>query len=254
MAATLDLKGTLALVTGASRGLGRAIALALAEAGADLALVARGATDLGRVAAEATRHGVRAEALTADLRREPDIEAMVEATVRAFGRIDVLVNNAGISGEVKPFLELASGEWDDVLAINLRAPALCARAVARRMVEQGGGRIINVASIAALTPITRLAPYCASKAGLVQLTRVMALELARHRVWVNAICPGYFSTPMNEEFFASPPGRELIQRAIPMRRLGDPAELAPMVVFLASAASSFMTGSVVVVDGGQTLT
>jgi NAD(P)-dependent dehydrogenase (short-subunit alcohol dehydrogenase family) len=111
-----------------------------------------------------------------------------------------------------------------------------------------------VASIAALTPITRLAPYCASKAGLVQLTRVLALELARHRVWVNALCPGYFSTPMNEEFFASPPGRELIQRAIPMRRLGDPAELAPMVVFLASAASSFMTGSVIVVDGGQTLT
>jgi NAD(P)-dependent dehydrogenase (short-subunit alcohol dehydrogenase family) len=254
MAATIDLRGTVALVTGASRGLGRAFALALAAAGADLGLVARGADDLGRVAREAAAQGVRAEVLIADLRREPDVAAAVDGTVRAFGRIDVLVNNAGISGEVKPFIDLAPGEWDAVLDMNLRAPMLCAQAAARQMVEQGGGRIINVASIAALAPITRLAPYCASKAGLVQLTRVMALELARHKVWVNALCPGYFATPMNQEFFQSPPGRELIQRAIPMRRLGDPGELAPMVVFLASPAAGFMTGSVVVVDGGQTLT
>jgi 2-deoxy-D-gluconate 3-dehydrogenase len=253
MAMTIDLKGTAALVTGASRGLGRAMALALAEAGADLALAARGAGDLGQAAAEAARHGGRVEAIPADVRREGDVETLVERTVQAFGRLDVLVNNAGISGEVKPFLDLAPGEWDDVLATNLRAPAFLAQAAARRMVAQGGGRIINVASIAALTPLTRLAPYGASKAGLVQLTRVLALELARHRVWVNVVCPGYFATPMNQEFFASLPGQELIQRAIPMRRVGAPAELGPLVVFLASTASSFMTGSVIVVDGGQTL-
>ncbi len=127
------------------------------------------------------------------------------------------------------------------------------RRVARGMVERRHGRIINVASIAGLAPVSRLGPYCVSKAALIQLTRVMALELARHNVQVNALCPGYFRTPMNETFFATPKGQALVQRQIPMQRLGDPKELAPMVVFLASEASSFMTGSVVVVDGGQTL-
>ena len=253
-ATPIDLRGTIVLVTGASRGLGRASALALAEAGADLALTARSADGLARVAAEAAKHGVRVETFCADLQDPAAIEAMVAGAHAAFGRLDVLVNNAGISGAEKPFLELGPAEWDEVLAVDLRAPALCAGAVARAMVKRRRGRIINVASIGALMPITRLAPYCASKAGLVQLTRVMALELARHNVQVNAVCPGYFATPMNEAFFASPPGQELIHRAIPMRRLGDPAELGPAIVFLSSDASSFMTGSVVTVDGGQTLT
>jgi NAD(P)-dependent dehydrogenase (short-subunit alcohol dehydrogenase family) len=122
------------------------------------------------------------------------------------------------------------------------------------MIERRHGRIINVASMAAMAPLARLAPYCASKAGLVQLTRVLALELARHGIRVNAVCPGYFATEMNEVFFASPTGQEIIQRAIPMRRLGDPAEIGPLVVLLASEGASFMTGSVVLVDGGQTLT
>lgn len=253
MALRIDLAGTVALVTGASRGLGRALALALAEAGADLALAARGADDLERTAEEARRHGIRAEVFPTDLRRDAEVEALVDRTAVAFGRIDVLVNNAGISGNEKPFLEVSAAEWDEVMAVNLRAPALCAQAAARRMVAQRRGRIINVASIGGLTPISRLAAYCASKAGLIQLTRVLALELARYQVHVNAVCPGYLLTPMNESFFASPPGQELI-RSIPMRRLGDPAELAPTVVLLASGAASFMTGSVVVVDGGHTLT
>jgi 2-deoxy-D-gluconate 3-dehydrogenase len=254
MATSVDLGGTVALVTGASRGLGRALALALAEAGADLTLAARGADDLARTAAEAAKHGVRVEVFPTDLRRDPDIERLVDGTMRAFGRIDVLVNNAGISGAEKPFLELVPDEWDEVMAVNLRAPALCAQAVARHMAERGGGRIINVASIGGLQPISRLAAYCVSKAGLIQLTRVLALELARYRVQVNAVCPGYFGTPMNEAFFASPPGQELIRRSIPMRRLGNPVELTPAVLLLASGGSSFMTGSVIVVDGGQTLT
>jgi NAD(P)-dependent dehydrogenase (short-subunit alcohol dehydrogenase family) len=122
------------------------------------------------------------------------------------------------------------------------------------MVARRQGRIVNVASIGALMPLPQLSMYCAAKAGLVQLTRVMALELARHNVQVNAVCPGYFGTPMNEQFFATPAGQDLIRRAIPMRRLGEPAELAPTIVFLASPAASFMTGSVITVDGGQTLT
>ena len=248
-----DLRGTVALVTGASRGLGRAFALALAEAGADLALAARSVDDLQLTAEAAAKHGVRAEAFRADMREARDIEALVEGATRAFGRIDVLVNNAGISGAEKPVLDVARQEWEEALAVNLLGPALLARAVARGMVERRQGRIINVASIAGLAPVSRLGPYCVSKAALIQLTRVMALELARHNVQVNALCPGYFRTPMNETFFATPKGQAVVQQAIPMQRLGDPKELAPMVVFLASEASSFMTGSVVVVDGGQTL-
>jgi NAD(P)-dependent dehydrogenase (short-subunit alcohol dehydrogenase family) len=250
----IDLGGTVVLVTGASRGLGRAMALALAEAGADVGLAGRSAPDLERTAEEAARLGVRAEVFHAEMREARDIEALTAAVIDAFGRIDVLVNNAGISGAEKTVVDLTPEDWDEVLAVNLRGPALCARAVARTMVARRQGRIINIASIAALTPVARLAPYCASKAGLVQLTRVMALELARHNVQVNAVCPGYFATPMNEAFFASPEGQEVIRRSIPMRRVGDPAELGPTIVFLASDASSFMTGSVVVVDGGQTLT
>jgi NAD(P)-dependent dehydrogenase (short-subunit alcohol dehydrogenase family) len=248
-----DLQGTVALVTGASRGLGRAFALALAEAGADLVLAARGVDDLQLTAEAAAKHGVRAEAFRADMREARDIEALVEGATRAFGRIDVLVNNAGISGAEKLVLDLERREWEDALAVNLLGPALLARAVARGMVERRQGRIINVASIAGLAPVSRLGPYCVSKAALIQLTRVMALELARHNVQVNALCPGYFRTPMNEAFFATPKGQAVVQHAIPLQRLGDPKELAPMVVFLASEASSFMTGSVVVVDGGQTL-
>jgi 2-deoxy-D-gluconate 3-dehydrogenase len=249
-----DLTGAVALVTGASRGLGRALAVALAEAGADLALTARGEADLRRTAEAAATHGVRAEVVPADLGRDADIDALVETTVRRLGRLDVLVNNAGISGPTTPFVELATADWDGVLGVNLRAPALLARAAARQMVAQGGGRIVNVASIGATIPIASLAAYCVSKAGLVQLTRVMALELARHGVRVNAVCPGYFATPMNEEFFASEAGQRIVRTRIPLRRLGEPAELVPAVLLLASPASSFMTGSVVVVDGGHTLT
>ncbi len=254
MAGRIDLGGTVVLVTGASRGLGRAMALALAEAGADVGLAGRSVPDLARTAEEAARLGVRAEVFHAEMREARDIEALIAAVIDAFGRIDVLVNNAGISGAERTVMDLTPEDWDEVLAVNLRGPALCARTVARAMVARRQGRIINIASIAALTPVARLAPYCASKAGLVQLTRVMALELARHNVQVNAVCPGYFATPMNEAFFASPEGQEVIRRSIPMRRVGDPAELGPTIVFLASDASSFMTGSVVVVDGGQTLT
>ncbi len=254
MAMALNLSGTVALVTGASRGLGRAAALALAEAGADLALGARSLEGLRLTAGEAAKHGVRAECFRADLRSPEEVRALVDGAAAAFGRIDVLVNNAGISGAEKSLLEVAPEEWDDVLAVNLRGPFLCAQAAARVMIARGRGRIINIASLGAVRPISGLGAYCASKAGLVQLTRVMALELARHNVQVNALCPGYFATPMNERFFASPAGQALIQRSIPMRRLGEPGELGPLVVFLASDASRFMTGSVIMVDGGQALT
>ena len=181
------------------------------------------------------RSGVRGETLRADLREPAAIEALV-------------------AGAEKPFLELEPADWGEVLAVDLRVPALCARAAARAMVARRRARIINIASISATEPAARLAPYCASKAGLVRLTRVMALEPARHNVQVNCVCPGDFATPMNAAFFATAAGQAAIARAIPMRRLGAPAELGPVIVFLASEASSFMTGSVITVDGGQSLT
>lgn len=250
----IDLRGAVACVTGASRGLGRSCALALAEAGAELALTARSADDLQRTAAEAGKHGGRVATFPADIRDTGAIQSLIDAALQTFGRIDVLVNNAGVSGAEKPFLELSPEEWDEVLAVNLRGAAFCAQVVARVMAAQRRGRIINVASLSGMKPLSRLSAYCVSKAGLIQLTRVMALELARYNVQVNALCPGYMATPMNQTFFASDAGQEVIRRGIPMRRLGDPVELAPMVVFLASEASSFMTGSVIVVDGGQALT
>lgn len=249
-----DLGGQVAIVIGGSRGIGRAIALGLAESGAHVAVASRSAEAVGSVAAEIAALGRRADGIPMDVSRLEDVERLVGEVKSRFGRIDVLVNNAGISGEEQLFLDLTAEDWDHVLAIDLRAPALTARAVARAMVERGRGRIINIASMAAIRPVTRLGPYCASKAGLVQLTRVMALELARHNIQVNAVCPGYFLTPMNEAFFASPAGQEVIRRTIPARRLGDPAELGPTIVHLASDAAAFMTGSVIVIDGGQSLT
>ena len=254
MAIALDLSGTVALVTGASRGLGQAIAMALASAGADLALAARTMPDLRRTAEAAAAHGIRAEVFSCDVRKPEDIRTLVEGTVASFGRIDVLVNNAGISGTEKACLDLEAEDWEDTLAVDLTGPALLAKAAGRVMAGQRRGRIINIASLAATRAIPYLGPYCASKAALVQLTRVMALELARHNVQVNAICPGYFATPMNEHFFATPQGQEIIRRTIPMRRLGQPEELGPIVVFLASDAAKFMTGSVIAIDGGQALT
>jgi NAD(P)-dependent dehydrogenase (short-subunit alcohol dehydrogenase family) len=253
VALRIDLSGTVALVTGASRGLGQAMAGALAEAGADLALSARSSVDLERTADSARTHGVRVETFRAELSDAQAIRSMVKAVLDRFGRIDALVNNAGIAGIEKKFLDLEPEDWDAVLRVNLRGAAICAQAVARAMVEQKGGRIVNVASMGAIRPLTRLAPYCASKAGLVQLTRVMAVELARYQVRVNAVGPGYFLTPMNERFFASAAGQEVIQRDVPVRRLGEPAELGPTIVYLVSEASSFMTGSVISIDGGHTL-
>ncbi len=255
MSLIIDLTGTVTLVTGAGRGLGRAAALALAAAGANIALTGRNPENLASVADEVMSLGVTARVFPADITDPAQVTAMVEDVTGAFGRLDVLVNNAGVSGDAKRFTEVTPTQWQQVISVNLIAPATCAAVVAPLMIAQGGGRIINVASIAGQRPMTSLSPYCASKAGLIQLTRVMALELTRHNVLVNAICPGYFDTPMNHEFFSSEAGQEVIRREIPMRRIGEPAtEFGPAMVFLASTAASFMAGSVLNLDGGHSLT
>lgn len=246
-----DLTGKVILVTGASRGLGRAMAIGLAEAGADLVLTARSAPDLEEAAAEVRRQGRQALAVKADVSVPGDVEAMVRAAMDRFGRVDALVNNSGIAGE-KPLLDMTEGDWDAVLDTNLKGTFLCSKAVGAHMVARGQGKIINIASVAGYIGTANLSAYCASKGGVIQFTKALALEWARYNVQVNAICPGYFRTSMNAGFFETEKGREYIKRWIPLRRVGEPSELQGAVIFLASGASGFMTGSALVIDGGQT--
>jgi NAD(P)-dependent dehydrogenase (short-subunit alcohol dehydrogenase family) len=242
--------GKVAWVTGASRGLGRAMAVALAEAGADVLLTARTAADLEGTASEAKRLGRRAVAAQADVTRRVDVEAVVARGLAELGRIDILVNNAGIA-PVKTLLETEESDWDAVLNTNVRGPYLCTRAVGPHMIARKAGKVINIGSVLSFVGEPMLIPYGTSKGAVLQFTKGLALEWARHNIQVNAICPGYFATAMNDEFLASEEGRTYVQRWIPMRRPGRPEELGPLVVFLASAASDYVTGTSIVIDGGQ---
>jgi NAD(P)-dependent dehydrogenase (short-subunit alcohol dehydrogenase family) len=216
-----------------------------------VALVSRTLADLETVAADIRRQGGKALAVATDITRTGQVEAMVQQVLKAYGHIDILVNNAGIGGTT-PILELDEAEWDRFMAVNLKGPVLCAKYVGREMVKQQQGKIINVASVFTQITARYMGAYAASKAALVQFTRTLALEWSRDNIQVNALCPGYFATPMNEAFFSSKAGERLIQR-LPLQRIGHPEEIRGAVVFLASAATSYMTGAVLFVDGGHTL-
>ena len=244
------LAGQVAIVTGAGRGLGRAIALALAEAGADVALAARREADLTGVAAEVRSLGRRGLALTTDVTDREQAEALVERTVEELGGLDILVNNAGIV-RGSPLLETTDDDWDAVIDTNLRGTFLCTRAAGRVLTTKGSGKVINIASNLGVVAVARLTSYCASKGAIIQLTKALALEWAPFGVQVNAIAPGYFETDMNVEIRARADELGRILRRIPAGRMGRPEELGPLAVFLASAASDFMTGETVVIDGGQ---
>ena len=246
-----DLSGRVALVTGASKGLGRTIAESLAGAGATVALVSRTRDDLEAVAAALTATGGRAVAVTADVTDETSIADMVAQVLEHCGQIDILVNNAGV-GETGAVVEMDTSRWDWVMEINVRGPMLCCKHVGPHMLQRRRGKVINVASVMASRVARYMAAYAASKAALVQFTRTLALEWIRHNVQVNALCPGYFLTDMNAEFFASERGKRFASE-LPIGRLGDPAELAGAAVFLASDATSYVTGTTLYVDGGHSL-
>jgi NAD(P)-dependent dehydrogenase (short-subunit alcohol dehydrogenase family) len=252
MPIAFDLTGRTALVTGASSGLGLHFARTLAAHGASVAVAARRTDRLAALTAELTAAGGRAAAIAMDVTDGDSVRAGVGAGVAALGEIDLLVNNAGISVTKAP-LDLTDADWDAVVDTNLRGAWLVAQTIARRLVAAGRpGRIVNVASIVGLRPMGHLAPYAAAKAGLIHLTRTLAMEWARHGIQANAIAPGYVETELNREFWTTPAGRKVIER-VPQRRLGRLEDLDGPLLLLASDAGAFMTGSVLVVDGGHTV-
>ena len=239
-------------MTGASRGLGRAIARALAGAGAAVACAARGADGLEAVVAGIRAGGGRACAVALDVTRAAEVAARIREVETTLGGIDVLVNNAGMIFEKKT-AEVTDDEWDHVLATNLTSMFRCAREVAPGMIARGRGKIINIGSMYGPIGVARYAAYCASKAGAEALTRSLAVEWARHGIQVNCLAPGYMNTDVNRAAFADERTAALFLSKIPARRVGEPEELGPLVVYLASSASDFMTGQTIYFDGGQTI-
>jgi NAD(P)-dependent dehydrogenase (short-subunit alcohol dehydrogenase family) len=246
------LDGRVGIITGGSKGLGEAMAFALARSGASVVIVSRNLEESQRVAdAIATETGRQTQAMRVDVTVREDVERMVELTVSTFGRIDILVNNAGINIR-KPLQELTDDEWGRILEINLTGPMLCSRAAGKVMIEQRSGSIINLSSILGYVSIPMRAAYSASKAGIIGLTRTLALEWAPYNVRVNALCPGPFETPMNQVIFQNEEIAQYFKSRIPLGRLAQTKELAGPIIFLASDASSFVTGTTLLVDGGWT--
>jgi len=252
MSDPFDLSGRVALVTGASQGLGRRFARVLAEHGAAVGLAARRRDKLEDLRAELVENRGRAAAVSLDVTDHAGIERAVAAIEDELGPVDILVNNAGVA-TTRAFLEQSEADWDAVIDTNLKGAFFVAQAVARRMAGRGGGAIVNIASVLSFAVIGHLSPYAASKGGLWQLTRSMALELARHHIRVNALAPGYIETEINRDFLASEAGERMRGR-IPQRRFGVPEDLDGPLLLLASDAGRYMTGSVIVVDGGMLLT
>lgn len=247
-----DLEGKVSLVTGAGRGLGRAMGLALAQAGSDLALVSRTEDELREVSEKVKTLDPKRKVLpvSADLTDTDRIPKIVEKALAEFGQIDILVNNAGrnIRGPAEDF---DIQDWDAVVDLNLKSAFIMAQAAGRVMIRQGYGKIINTASLTSFIGLPNMVAYCASRGGVAQMTRALAVEWAQYGVRVNAIAPGYFLTKLTQPLFEDPKRKEWILSKIPMGRTGDAEkDLSGVVVFLASPASDYITGQVITVDGG----
>jgi len=247
-----SLEGKIAFVTGAGRGLGRAGALAFAGAGAHLVLVSRTKSQLEETAALVEKLGRKALVATADTRSSAEVEAAVRATVEAFGRIDILFNNAGTNVR-KPVVEMTDEDWHTIIETNVKGVFVVARAVARQMIAQRGGCIINMSSMSSVSPERDKVVYASSKGAVMQFTKGLALELAPHGIRVNAIAPGYMMTPLVKGYLeADAERRQRILSRIALGRVGGPDEVGGALVFLASDAASYITGATIAIDGGWT--
>jgi len=247
-----SLEGQTAVVTGASKGIGRKIAVALARAGADVAVVARSENELAEVAEEIGRLGRNVLAVPMDLFRVQDIPGKVDAIHGHFGKIDILINNAGMNIR-KPALDVTEDDWDKVLDLNLKSAFFMSQAVARRMIPHGRGKIVNMSSQLAVVGYYDRAAYCASKGGLSQLTKALAIEWAQYRINVNAIAPTFTETPLTKTMLENREFREEVVSRIPLGRLGTEDDLLGATLYLSSAASDLVTGQTLVVDGGWTV-
>lgn len=248
----MKLEGKVSLVTGARQGIGKTIALSFAREGSTVIVNDVDLSEANAVAAEIDKLGGRALAIKADVSRSQEVKHMVKEAIRSFGKIDVLVNNAGIQTE-RAFLRLSKKEWQRVLDVNLKGVFLCSQAVAREMIKQGGGKIINISSIHQFRPRSNIAHYAASKGGVMMLSKVMALELARYKINVNCLAPGAIETTMNQAVLDSRELKDKMSSQIPWGRMGTTEDVAKAALFLASADAEYITGSTIYVEGGLSL-
>ncbi len=244
-----DLTGKVAVVTGGSKGFGKAIALGIAEAGADVVVASRTQGDLDLVADEVEKMGRNALAVATDVTDLPSIQNLADRTMNEFGRIDVLVNNAG-HGTYIPFLQISEENWDSTIDVNLKGYFLCTQVIGSFMYKAKSGRIVNISSVMGSSPSEYMAHYAASKGGIDAMTKALAIEWARRGVTVNAIAPSFFATDINKVAMEDETISKVIMDRTPVRRWGQVEELVGLVVYLASDSSSFMTGAILPLDGG----
>ena len=247
---SLSLEGKVAIVTGGSRGIGRVIALGFAEAGANVVVCSRTLTDLEKVAEEIEALGRRSLAVETNIAVKSEVDNLVEKTLEKFGTIDILVNNAAMN-IMRPLTELREDGWDKVMNVGLKGYYLCSQAVAKVMVEKNSGNIINISSGAAVKAAPMLGAYSISKAGVVMLTQLLAADLARYNIRVNAIGPGMVKTGFSQPMWGNPDMLKVMESQIPLGRLAEPEEIMAVALFLASDASSYITGQTIYVDGGS---
>ena len=248
----MKFKGKVALITGSSRGIGKDIAKGFAKEGADIIINGRNLEKAETVAKEIEGLGVRTTAIGADVSSSQDVNRMVEETVNTFGRIDILVNNAGVNPFILEAEKIKEDGWDQVLDINLKGVFLCCQAVGKRMIQQGGGKIINISSTAGIIGEQGFLPYCVSKAGVMTLTRILAYEWSRYNILVNAIAPGLIAGGMNAPILNKEVLVSGLTQQVPLKRFGKPEEIVNTVLFLVSEESGYINGTTIVADGGAT--